>query len=774
MPATLNQLCQILDAVKWKYDAHPEQDVIVTGVSLSEQESFRLMIAVEEQGAMVRLFAPQLLTVVQRPQRDAVLQALVELGGASRMVRWQYDPSDGEVRAAVDIPLEDSQLTPQQFVVHLQTLIQIVGQVVPQLRALAAGGSLPAPSSGPQLAMADESELAEEMQFLGQLFKLVMESNADPTQVYPLLMAHQALFQPPLLRAMDQLQERFQAASGRFSAAEQRALAIAFAQLGDLLREFPQGNVRFNQQWAIVSYGAAISFVEAEKLRASILGNWGNAYLMLAELGVEPIENLQRAVDVYEEAAQIQRQPGLERDLSDILTNWGVAYRMLAELGVEPIENLQRAVDCYREALVFLQPAVFPVDCRKTGSGLGNIGYRQGDWRLAIEGYSVAIAAIEQGRNLEKSEARRQEVMQDAVEIYERMVQACVNAKEFELAWQTVERSRSKRLVDLIRTHDLYQDGEIPPLLEDLLERYATVDQEIDQQIVQLQSDRPRQTDTATLVNRIEQHLGTSDLPAHLQQLLAAYAAQQSYPDLAPHPPAPDADTSEPRQLASVRSIRAAVSAKTAEILILEAVKAALRSQISRYDAVSAGTLEVDQLDLAAVQQMIPTPHAVVLSFYTTRSDTHIFIVRQTGQIQTFTCAGEGLAELQSWIETHWLNAYRQDRRNWQQQMPDLLQELARRLQLNQLIAQHLTDVQELILIPHLLLHLIPFAALPISASASAPAESSPQTLLDRFTLRYLPSCQIWQFCQKREIQTEIGAYGIVEDATDDLPFAAI
>jgi len=48
--------------------------------------------------------------------------------------------------------------------------------------------------------------------------------------------------------------------------------------------------------------------------------------------------------------------------------------------------------------------------------------------------------------------------------------------------------------------------------------------------------------------------------------------------------------------------------------------------------------------------------------------------------------------------------------------MGDFLQELAERLQLEKLVGQYLEGIEELIIVPHLALHQIPFAALPMKA----------------------------------------------------------
>lgn len=95
--------------------------------------------------------------------------------------------------------------------------------------------------------------------------------------------------------------------------------------------------------------------------------------------------------------------------------------------------------------------------------------------------------------------------------------------------------------------------------------------------------------------------------------------------------------------------------------------------------------------------------------------------------------------------------------------MPDFLAELADRLNIQKLIQNHLEEIEELILIPHQQLHLIPLGALPISES---------QYLHDKYLIRTLASCQILSFCQDRvQLQTP-PTYGIVENTKLDLPFS--
>ena len=211
---------------------------------------------------------------------------------------------------------------------------------------------------------------------------------------------------------------------------------------------------------------------------------------------------------------------------------------------------------------------------------------------------------------------------------------------------------------------------------------------------------------------------------------------------------------------------RAAIQAYSEKIAELEAQKQQVWEELRKLDFQLASEIQVSPPNIAAMQQLIESPTAAILSFYSTQDDTHIFILRQNQIPQLYTCTGQGW-KLQNWIVQNWILPYVKTEwlTEWLHRMSAFLAELAQRLQLDDLISQHLGDIEELILVPHLYLHQIPFAALPINQLG--------EYLSDKFILRTVPSCQVLEFCHRRPpIATSI-SYGTVEDATEDLPCAA-
>ncbi|WP_353853435.1 hypothetical protein [Microcystis sp. LE19-10.1B] len=223
---------------------------------------------------------------------------------------------------------------------------------------------------------------------------------------------------------------------------------------------------------AIAAYTEATTICRQPGLEGELVGtltNLGNAYSIQAQLGQEPVVNLELAIATHTEATTVCRPLGLERligaerALAINLNGLGNAYRTQARLGKEPVANLEQAIANYREALSFLNPALLPADTLRTGSNLGDIGFQQGWWNIALEGYTVAVEAVEQSRAWATSEALRQEIVRKSIGVYENLIQAAVNQGDLSLALRTVERSRSKRLADLIAVGDLYADGRVPP-----------------------------------------------------------------------------------------------------------------------------------------------------------------------------------------------------------------------------------------------------------------------------------------------------------------------
>jgi CHAT domain-containing protein len=382
---------------------------------------------------------------------------------------------------------------------------------------------------------------------------------------------------------------------------------------------------------------------------------------------------------------------------------WAMMQENIAILHAAEGQN-ELAIAHYQQALEILQPETSPLLALKANWGLGDIFFKQGNWQLAIDVYPLAMQSVEISRIWSASDESRQEILRNALMVYENAIQSAVNLGNYQLAIEYTERVRSRQLVELMASKDLYDDAQVPIEIQSYLTEY----QQLNEDINNLRESGDR-TMSATKTSRDSQALR--------------------------------ADNEKIGSLADRKQI--------------------LYDKIRAYDPVLAGQIAIAPISYSDIQKLITNAHTAILTCYSTNDHTHIFILKHNQEPELFTCAGQGWNEFQQWLIENWRNPYQQeDNSAWRDRMPLVLAEIAERLQLSQLIANYLSGIQELVLVPHLLLHQIPFAALPTG--------NSEELLGDRFIIRSIPSCQILKYCQDRSpILTS--TQGIVEDADDSL-----
>ncbi|PHX55151.1 hypothetical protein CP500_012270 [Tychonema bourrellyi FEM_GT703] len=500
--------------------------------------------------------------------------------------------------------------------------------------------------------------------------------------------------------------------------------------------------------------------------------NLGTAYSNRIE-GVRAA-NIELAIACYREALKVRTRENYPEDWAMTQNNLGAAYSDRIE-GVRA-KNIEEAISYFRLALEIYTPTAFPFNCLTTGRNLGNTAFTAGFWDIALEGFEKAIQAVEKSRSWATSDDIRQQMIAESIGVYEKAIQAAVNNNQLEKAIEYCDRTRAQRLVDLMHSNDLYASGEIPPEVQKYLDEFEAKQQEIDAEVEQLRN------------------------PSEGDKGLAGVGS-------------------------SSRS-RADTSAYTKKIQELEGEKQQIWENIRSLDPVLAGQVQVVPMEFAAMQQLIDNSQTAILCFFTTQNDTHVFVIYKDKAPQIHTCQGEGWASFQKWIDKGWLSPYLEDRKGWWQGMGEFLSQLSRRLKVDELIGNCLAGIEELIVIPHLYLHQIPLAALPVNTLATeegghggtAPTnpglesgnsslgveEEPPQpplakgglkseisaltkeqesllspplskggpggVLSDYFLIRYIPSCRILEYCSQRPT-IESPKYGIVENATDDLYF---
>ena len=101
-----------------------------------------IAVRLSENGQYLECLAPGLYDLGTCRHRDAVLRALMAIMKRTKMVRFDWDPADGEIRCSVECPLEDGSLTRRQFIRMLRALPEIIDDWDPVIRGAMETGEL--------------------------------------------------------------------------------------------------------------------------------------------------------------------------------------------------------------------------------------------------------------------------------------------------------------------------------------------------------------------------------------------------------------------------------------------------------------------------------------------------------------------------------------------------------------------------------------------------------------------------------------------------------
>jgi CHAT domain-containing protein len=404
-------------------------------------------------------------------------------------------------------------------------------------------------------------------------------------------------------------------------------------------------------------------------------------------------ENIDTAIACYKEALAVYTRKDFPEDWATTQNNLANAYSN--KITGNRAENIDTAIKCFRQALEIRTPSAFPLGCLQTGRNLGNLAFDLQDWNNAIYGYENAITAVEQSREWAGTEAAKQEIQENAIDVYFKMLQTCINAKNLPKAVETVERSKARNLVELLATRDLYPKGNIP--------------QEILDQLDYLRRNIPA----------IQRHLG-----------------QKTTNQLSP----PTDDTE--KQLRS-------------ELTALQQQQDRVLAQIKIVDPDFNLTQRVEVIPYSEIQSLAANKTAII-EWYITRDKFLAFVIAPNSLAPiVWQSSTADFNNLENW-NNEYVGDYRNNNAQWQQTLADNLQRLAEILHLDELLNLIPPTCDQLVLIPHSYLHLFPLHALPSKRQKINKESSQLYTatgcLLDLFSdgVSYAPSCQLLQLAKKR------------------------
>ncbi|MBW4492842.1 MAG: CHAT domain-containing protein [Oscillatoria princeps RMCB-10] len=458
---------------------------------------------------------------------------------------------------------------------------------------------------------------------------------------------------------------------------------------------------------------------------AASLGNLGNAY--------DSLGRYTEAIEYHRQTLEIAREIGDRSGEAISLGSLGNAYRRL--------QQIPEAIQMYQSALAICTPTGFPVECVKLGRNLGDTHFEAQQWEQAISAYEKALEAVEQRCEWESSPTGKQKLREEAVDVYQNMVQACINTGNRPKALETVERSKSRNLVELLENQELYPKGA---------------------------SEEDKQT-----LKQLRNSISAK------QQLLEATGGEGggSRAQVAGASGNPNFEYIE-KQRQELENDRR----KLDELL----------NRIKEYDPEFTLTQRVEPITFEDIWRLTDAGTAILDWHIGTSSFQAFTLTRDRIYVEEFT--QQEWQELETWkdeylgdynppqeegeLKEDWEKRKQQKLANWINQLEPRLSKLAGILHLDRILDKIPKTCRQLIVIPHRYLHLFPLHALPVNRGESSPVSY----LLDRFPdgVRYAPSCGLLQRVQARSEARSATVPAIpntrrlfaIQNPTDDLLYS--
>jgi CHAT domain-containing protein len=448
--------------------------------------------------------------------------------------------------------------------------------------------------------------------------------------------------------------------------------------------------------------------------------NLANAYSQTSQ--GDRGENIERAILFYEEALEVYTRDAFPQSWAMTQNNLAITYRN--RIKGDRGENIERAIKCQKGALEVYTPTTLPLDCLRSGRNLGNLGLAESLWETAIFGYEKAIEAVEQSREWITSDNRKREIIEENLDVYEKMMQSCINHQKYDKALQTIERSKSRYLVELFTNSEIYPKTATDTEKQQLqnLRRQIAASQQL------LETETPS--------------------PPPLSPLLTK-GRPGGVPEDSPSQPTTQTRSLSPEYFQQQKAKLETTSQQLTQLL----------EQIKQREPEFTLTQKVEPIDITKFQQTLDTETAIVEWYIGNNSNSEdswggsAFIITRDS-IKPVTYTTTEIAELETW-KNNYLDEYRDKNTNktWQNTLSQKLEKLSEILRLNEIIAHIPPNCKQLILVPHRYLHLFPLHALQFTSETRFKQKTNFRGyLLDSFPagVKYAPSLQLLQLVKNR------------------------
>ena len=137
MAMTLEEIAGLLDAASIKFQRDSKGALVIpTETSVYKDDNgdqvLFLILQLLENGEYFQLFTPMAFKVTG-PHVDVFLKACSIVQWRTKMIQFEYDDADGEIRPIIEFPLEDAKLTSAQLIRCIKGMVALIDAYYPVL-----------------------------------------------------------------------------------------------------------------------------------------------------------------------------------------------------------------------------------------------------------------------------------------------------------------------------------------------------------------------------------------------------------------------------------------------------------------------------------------------------------------------------------------------------------------------------------------------------------------------------------------------------------------
>ncbi|MEM9272145.1 MAG: CHAT domain-containing tetratricopeptide repeat protein [Cyanobacteria bacterium P01_F01_bin.143] len=514
----------------------------------------------------------------------------------------------------------------------------------------------------------------------------------------------------------------------------------------------------FPEAWAMTQNSLGIAYTEQGKFdlastsyktaleirtREAFPENWANTQNNLGDTYCRA-GKYQEAIACLKASLEIRTREEFPEDWAMSQYNLAIAYSGLG--------NLNQAFTYFRFSLEIFAPTAFPSRRLQSGRDFGKAAFDAEKWQVAIEGYIAAIEAVEVICSWASNNQHRSEILQEEIDVYTQAVQACLNDNQPELAVEYVERSKARNLVQLFADLD-NKSNKVNSNILNHLERLKKEIRGKQQELDNIPKDFGQKI-KSIVSNVVEHFFSESDETEFTDQ--PTNNEEQSDTVTNDNSPNPNQLYAQKLRI-ELEDLQEEFDEVLEEIIELDPVYALTQAvQPIRYQEIIA------QLE----------DRTAIIEWYLTEQGFYTFLITKESEKPEFwQFVKDELEQLNQWQQAYLEDYNKHKYFQWKDALTTRLEELANILHLQEILDKIPENCNQLILVPHRYLHLLPLHALPINTN---------DCLLNRFSqgIRYAPSCQLLQLSQKRssvDNSNEIAKnFFAIQNPTEDLNFANV